>query len=130
LDADTPPTVFATKIDVADMRRRFGTEVPEFCLAERAQKSLDEPAAEKFNAKLQAIWPELRNELKAFVVPVEVLHKALADAGGPTTARELGLDIDFYREAVIHAREIRKRYSALDLAAGAGFIEEFAAGES
>ena len=112
------------------MRRRFGTEVTEICLAEMAQKSLDGPAAEKFNAKLQAIWPELRKELKAFVIPVEILHKALADAGGLTTARELGLDIDFYREAVIHAREIRKRYSALDLAADAGFLEEFAAGES
>jgi glycerol-1-phosphate dehydrogenase [NAD(P)+] len=129
LDSDTPPTVFATRIDVADMRRRFGSEVTEICLAEMAQKSLDEAAAEKFNARLQAVWPELRKELKAIVVPVEVLHKALADAGGPTTARQLGLDVDFYREAVIHAREIRKRYSALDLAADAGFIEAFAAGE-
>jgi hypothetical protein len=29
------------------------------------QKSLDELGAEKFNAKLQAIWPELREELRA-----------------------------------------------------------------
>ena len=64
------------------------------------------------------------------MVPVDMMRQALADAGGPTTARELGLDVDFYREAVIHAREIRKRYSALDLAADAGFLEEFAAGET
>lgn len=130
LDADKPPTVFPTRIDEADMRRRFGAEVTEICLTEMVQKSLDGPGAEKFNAKLQAIWPELRKELEAIAVPVEVMHQALAAAGGATTARELGLDVDFYREAVIHAREIRKRYSALDLAADAGFLEAFAAGES
>jgi hypothetical protein len=35
--------------------------------------------------------------------------KPLAASGGPPTAAQLGLDGDFYREAVCHAREIRKR---------------------
>ena len=129
LDADRPPTVRPTRIDETGMRRRFGDEVSAICLAEMEQKALDGLGAEKFNARLQAIWPELRRELRAFVVPEDVMRQALAAAGGPTTARELGLDVDFYREAVIHAREIRKRYSALDLAADAGFLEKFAAGE-
>lgn len=130
LDREQPPIVRPTRIDEADMRRRFGDEATAICLTEMAEKSLDEAAAERFNTKLQAIWPQLREELRAVVVPVDMMRQALADAGGPTTARELGLDVDFYREAVIHAREIRKRYSALDLAADAGFLEEFAAGET
>jgi glycerol-1-phosphate dehydrogenase [NAD(P)+] len=129
LDADRPPTVRATRIDETAMRRRFGDEVSAICLAEMEQKALDGLGAEKFNARLQAIWPELQRELRAFLVPEDVMRQALADAGGPTTARELGLDVDFYREAVLHAREIRKRYSALDLAADAGFLEKFVAGE-
>lgn len=129
LKGDQPPTVFPTTLDEADMRRRYGDEVAAICLAEMAQKSLDGPGAEKFNAKLNTVWPQLREELKTMIVPVDVMRQALMDAGGPTTARELGLDVDFYREAVIHAREIRKRYSALDLAADAGFLEKFAAGE-
>ena len=129
LDLDRPPVVSRTRIDASDMRRRFGDEVAAICLAEMEQKSLDRLGADKFNARLQAIWSDLRRELSAFVVPEDVMRQALADAGGPTTARELGLDVDFYREAVIHAREIRKRYSALDLAADAGFLEAFAAGE-
>jgi glycerol-1-phosphate dehydrogenase [NAD(P)+] len=112
------------------MTRRYGQEVAQICLSEMAQKSLDEKGAETFNAKLRRLWPTLRQELESFSVPVAVMQKALADSGGPTTAKELGLDVDFYREAVIHAREIRKRYSALDLAADAGFLEEFAAGET
>src|SRR6185312_15644125 len=104
-------------------------EIAAICLTEMAQKSLDGRGAEKFNAKLNAVWPQLREELKTMIVPADVMRQALMNAGGPTTARELGLDVDFYREAVIHAREIRKRYSALDLAADAGFLEKFAAGE-
>jgi len=129
LDADGPPKVHATKLDVPDMKRRYGEEVAQICLSEMAQKSLDEKGAEAFNAKLKELWPTLREELESFSVPVAVMQKALKDSGGPTTAQELGLDVDFYREAVIHAREIRKRYSALDLAADAGFLEAFAAGE-
>jgi glycerol-1-phosphate dehydrogenase [NAD(P)+] len=90
------------------------------------QKAFDEAGAQKLNEKIAAIWPQLRAELEAFSVPVDVMVKALKDSGGPTTARELGIDVDFYREAVIHAREIRKRYSALDIAADAGYIRDFA----
>jgi glycerol-1-phosphate dehydrogenase [NAD(P)+] len=130
LASDRPPRISATRIDEADMRRRYGDEVAKICLAELAQKSVDAAGAEAFNAKLESIWPELRAELKAFTVPVQTMHDALASAGGPTTAAELGLDVAFYREAVCHAREIRKRYSALDLAGDAGFLERFAMGES
>jgi len=93
------------------------------------QKALDTAGADKLNAKLEAIWPELRAELTEFTVPVAVMRDALTASGGPTTAAQLGLDVDFYREAVCHAREIRKRYSALDLASDAGLLEAFAAGE-
>jgi glycerol-1-phosphate dehydrogenase [NAD(P)+] len=129
LDADGPPRVYATRLDVPDMERRYGEEVAQICLSEMAQKSLDEAGAVRFNAKLEVLWPELRRELAAFTVPVEIMREALSAAGGPTTAKELGLDIDFYREAVVHAREIRKRYSALDLAADSDLLESFAAGE-
>jgi glycerol-1-phosphate dehydrogenase [NAD(P)+] len=54
----------------------------------------------------------------------------LRAAGGPTNAYELGLPVEFYREAVVHCREMRNRFSFLDIAADAGWLEEFADGES
>jgi glycerol-1-phosphate dehydrogenase [NAD(P)+] len=129
LDADAPPVVAATSVDETDMRRRYGDEVFAICRAELDQKALDAAGADRLNAKLESIWPQLRAELQAFRVPVERMRSALASAGGPTTAAALGLDVGFYREAVRHAREIRKRYSALDLAADARRLDEFAAGE-
>jgi glycerol-1-phosphate dehydrogenase [NAD(P)+] len=126
LDDKNPPKIGPTKIDEADMARRVGPEIAKVCVSEMKQKAFDEAGAEALNAKIADIWPKLRAELEAFSVPVDVMVKALKDSGGPTTAKELGLDVDFYREAVIHAREIRKRYSALDIAADAGYLRDFA----
>jgi glycerol-1-phosphate dehydrogenase [NAD(P)+] len=54
------------------------------------------------------------------MLPVQTMRDSLADAGGATTALELGLDPALYREAVLHAREMRNRYSVLDLLADSG----------
>jgi glycerol-1-phosphate dehydrogenase [NAD(P)+] len=129
LDDKNPPRIGPTRIDEADMILRVGPEIAKVCVSEMKQKAFDPAGAEALNAKLAAIWPELRAELEAFSMPVAVMVKALKDSGGPTTARELGIDVDFYREAVIHAREIRKRYSALDVAADQGYLRDFAQNE-
>lgn len=126
LAADKPPVVSPTRIDDADLRRRVGDEVAAICRAELAHKALDAAGAEALNAKLEALWPTLRAELLRFTLPVATMHDALAASGGPTTAAGLHLDGDFYREAVRHAREIRRRYSMLDLAADAGLLDRFA----
>lgn len=126
LASDKPPVVAPTRIDEADLRRRVGAEVAPICLAEMAHKALDHAGAVAMNAKLEALWPTLRAELQGFTLPVEAMRTALAASGGPTTAAELRLDVGFYREAVRHAREIRRRYSMLDLAADAGLLDRFA----
>ncbi len=38
------------------------------------------------------------------------------------TVSDLALPVDFYRNAVIHAREIRDRFTFLDLAADSGIF--------
>jgi glycerol-1-phosphate dehydrogenase [NAD(P)+] len=43
--------------------------------------------------------------------------------GAPTTPEDLALPTDFYRDAVVHAREIRDRFTFLDLAADSGLFE-------
>jgi glycerol-1-phosphate dehydrogenase [NAD(P)+] len=57
------------------------------------------------------------------MLPVATMRDALAGAGGATTALELGLDSALYREAVLYAREMRNRYSVLDLLADSGELE-------
>ena len=110
------------------MARRMGAAAAG-CLKEFRAKAFDETGAAAFNERLAALWPALRRELAAFAIPVAQLHDWLKASGGPTNARELGLDPGFYREAVVGAREMRNRFSFLDIAADAGLLEDFAATE-
>lgn len=129
LSEEKPPVVKPTKIDAADMERRMGASAAQ-CLEELQKKAFDERGAAAFNERLQELWPQLREELKAFMLPVEEMVGLLKSTGGPTTAAELGASSDLYREAVVHCREMRNRFSFLDIAADAGMLEDFARGEA
>jgi glycerol-1-phosphate dehydrogenase [NAD(P)+] len=129
LASATPPTLRPTVLDPADMARRMGADVASECLADIAPKLLDANGAAALNEHLQHIWPDLQRELAAFVIPVNEMTRLLAAAGGPTTSADLGVPVDFYREAVVHCREMRNRFSFLDLAADSGILADFAAGE-
>jgi glycerol-1-phosphate dehydrogenase [NAD(P)+] len=129
LASETPPVVRPTRIDEADMARRMGAAAGD-CLAEFAKKALDAEGARALNAKLEKLWPDLRRECLSFALPVAEMTRLLRDSGGPTTAKELGAPVDFYREAVVHCREMRNRYSFLDIAADAGFLADFAESET
>ena len=63
------------------------------------------------------------------MLPTADLQAALTAAGAPTTPADLGIPAELYRDALIHARAIRNRYTILDLAADAGLLEGFASSE-
>lgn len=126
LARETPPFVFPTEIDENDMARRMGPAIARECRSEWRKKAFCEESADRFNRRLEWIWPDLRQELGRFTIPVPELDAMLEAAGGPRTAAELGLPVDFYREAVRHNREMRNRFSFIDLAADAGLLDEFA----
>jgi glycerol-1-phosphate dehydrogenase [NAD(P)+] len=103
------------------MRRRYGP-LADDCLAVMRAKALD---ADRVRARLEASWPELRRRLQDVALAPERLEQALAAAGAAARPEQLGIDPVFYRDAVLHAREIRERYSMLDLAADAGLLQGF-----
>lgn len=125
LAMDKPPKVYPTEIDEAGMIERYGPEVGAQCLAEFRKKALDEDGAAAMNRRLSEIWPQLRVELNAKSMPVERMREALKAAKGATTGEELGLDQDLWHQAMLHAREIRGRWSFLDFAADARMLEDF-----
>ncbi len=129
LASETPPVVQATRIDENDMRRRMGAEIAGQCLAEYRKKAFDEGSAAAFNARLEAEWPTLRKELLQFSIPVAEMEAMLAAAGGPACAKDLGLSVDFYREAVRHAHEMRNRFSFADIACDSGLLDDMAGAE-
>ncbi|WP_244564479.1 sn-glycerol-1-phosphate dehydrogenase [Rhizobium sullae] len=130
LDSETPPQIRPSRIVPQAMARRMGAEVAAQCYQEIQPKIFDARGAAEINEKLATLWPVLRAELNAFALPVAEMEQLLRDAGGPMTAADLGLPVEIYREALIYSREMRNRYSFLDIAADTGMLEDFAGGEA
>ena len=125
LALDRPPKVRPTIIREDDFIVRYGRLIGPMCYGEAKKKALDADSAKAFNAKLEALWPELREELKAFFMDPAEMKAILAAAGGPTTATELGLSVPLWRKAMKYARDVRNRWSFLDLADDAGLLDDF-----
>jgi glycerol-1-phosphate dehydrogenase [NAD(P)+] len=124
LARDEPPRVAPQAIDAPAMRRRYGA-LADDCLAVMRAKALDADRADALNARLEERWPELRRRLTDVALPPARLEQTLVAAGAAVRPKDLDIDPAFYREAVLHAREIRERYAMLDLAADAGLLEAF-----
>jgi glycerol-1-phosphate dehydrogenase [NAD(P)+] len=129
LAMQNPPQIKATRVDEAAMLKRYGPEIGPICIAEHKKKAMDGAKAAAFNEKLKALWPTLRAELLPMCLPVERMETALKSAGGPTTAAEMNMDVTVYRNSLRFGREIRNRYSFLDLADDAELLEDFVLGE-
>jgi glycerol-1-phosphate dehydrogenase [NAD(P)+] len=125
LAMDAAPRIKPTHIVETDFVDRYGEDIGRMCYAEAMKKSFDKNGAAEFNAKLESLWPQLRNELQRFVMPPAEMAAILRAAGGPTTASELGLPRKIWRDAMKHARDVRNRWSFLDLADDAGLLDDF-----
>jgi glycerol-1-phosphate dehydrogenase [NAD(P)+] len=106
------------------MLTHFGAERGNACWAEFKQKMLDPDTAEAMNARIEARWPEIQRRIGTIRLPAHTLETALKRAEAPTTPAALGWTPAFYNQAVRHAREIRNRWTILDLAADAGLLDE------
>lgn len=118
-----PPRLTAPNLTQADFERRYGPETGASCWREFAKKQLDEAGAEALNARLADHWHSIAEEVAAIAVPSARLEAALLSVGGPTRPEDLGISSERYRSAVRHAREIRDRFTCLDLAADSGLLD-------
>ncbi len=123
--ADQPPVFEPTNIPVDDLRARFGLTAVEM-ITQTERKALDRRKADVLNEKLQAEWPRITERLRAVMLPHNTLYEAMKKAGCQLTGADLGLDPEFYRDAVRYSRFIRDRFSFLDVAGDSGQLEAFA----
>lgn len=129
LSSETPPQVKPTVIDEDGMRARMGARVAEQCIAEYRKKAFDAAGAAAFNERIAAIWPELRRECLAMMIPPAELTAMLEAAGAPVDGAGLGCPTDLWREALRRGHEMRNRFSFVDIACDAGILDDFVAGE-
>ncbi len=121
------PQLGPTSATEGEIRAHFGPELGEACWAEFRRKQPDEATRETINGRLATVWPAIRDRIASVTRPAQQLHDILRRAGAPTTPADLGWPTSFYRDAVLHAREIRDRWTFLDFAADIGALKEAAA---
>ena len=116
----TRPVVQADTATEAEFRARYGDELGASCWAEFNRKRLDAEGAERLNDLFADRWPEIRDRIGAVLLGTRRLTDVLRAAGSDLTPEAIHLDRGFYEGALLHAREIRNRYTFLDLAANSG----------
>ncbi|UCD79344.1 MAG: iron-containing alcohol dehydrogenase [Desulfobacterales bacterium] len=126
LRAKNPPSLAPTQIDEAGMYQRYGNKIGPQCIKELKRKALDQEKADKVNRHLKKNWENFAAQLRAVMLPTARLLTAMQEIGAPRTGRDLGFPQSFYREIVLHSREVRDRFTMLDLAADSGMLEGFA----
>ncbi len=117
------PVLRAQKIRAADFETRYGRVTGSSCWHEFAKKRLDGESAAALSQRLAENWAQIVEEISEISLPADTLRETLRKIDAPTTYRDLGLPAAFYRDAVVHAREIRDRFTFLDLAADSGVFD-------
>ena len=121
--AGPAPVLRSPRVGPRDLEERFGPVTGRSCWQEFAKKRLDAAAVASLNDRLAELWQGVAAEISGIAIPAERLCETMRKIDAPTTFSDLALPANFYRDAVIHAREIRDRFTFLDLAADSGFFE-------
>jgi glycerol-1-phosphate dehydrogenase [NAD(P)+] len=122
LELDDPPELCESRITPESVKAYFGADVGTACWRELEPKLLDRKRAAALNERLDAIWDDLRNELARVTRPVMDIMHLLEGIGAPANYRDLKLDRAYFADAIRHAREVRNRYTFLDLAGDSGLL--------
>ncbi len=118
-----PPELRANTDDEAAFVARYGEDMGRSCWAEFARKRLDEAGAGAANERIAASWDRIRGMIASVTRPSRFLADVLRRAGAPTAPEDLGWPRTFYDRAIRQARDIRDRYTFLDLAADSFRLE-------
>ncbi len=121
--AESPPLLAADQTTEAEFITRYGNELGRATWAEFAAKRLTPERADELNHRIATHWQDFMAYAHGVTLPSTQIAAVLRAAGAPTTPEAIHLDRPFYEHALAHAREIRNRYTALDLAAQSGRLE-------
>lgn len=109
----------------SEVRALFaGEEFLETAVEETLAKHCTRPELQPQLARLQSIWPVLRERLSAQLIPLADIRHRLQLAGAPTTPEEIGLTRDRLRRSFRRAYHIRRRFTVLDVAIRTGLLDD------
>lgn len=116
-------TLQPDRITDAELRARYGSELGASISSEFSSKRLGREEVDALNHRLERDWNTIRERLAAVMLGPARIEAALRSTGAPTNPQAIHLKRSFFEEAIVHAREIRNRYTVLDLAAQADRLD-------
>ena len=93
---------------------------------ERTAKKNDPAEHAKRLTVIQSRWEELKAVMRENLPSSEKVMELLRTLGGPVSPEEIGVEPSLVKEAVLLAKELRNRYTILQLLWDLGLLEEFA----
>jgi len=117
------PVIVPDMVDKPNFVARYGEELGASCWAEFQGKRIDKAKADAMNDRLGSGWHDMREKIAAILLPTAYLTAVLTAAGADLTPQSIHLSRNFYEAALLNCREIRNRYTFLDLAANAGHLD-------
>ncbi|MBK1870808.1 sn-glycerol-1-phosphate dehydrogenase [Taklimakanibacter albus] len=115
-----PPRLGPDSETEASFTSRYGETLGPSCWADFAHKRLSAEKAEALNDHIARSWPDIADKIAAISLAPDHLEKVLKAAGAEITPEAIHLPRAFYDQALLRCREIRNRYTFLDLAANGG----------
>jgi len=125
LDVDTAVSAWPPPAAVeATITESLGIgELAEKARVETAAKAVTPGTLRARLGRLREVWPAIRDRLRRHLPPSGRLRDMLAAAGAPTEPEQIGITRERLRLSFRQAYLIRRRFTALDLAAEAGVLD-------
>jgi len=108
---------------IGEFKERYGGMAEEV-LEEFKGKWFPPDEMKRVLGKIQKKWDHIRGLILESWVPPHKILENLKTAGAPTRIDEIGVSEEEFREAVLHAREIRNRWTILDMAYLVGILPD------
>ncbi len=106
----------------AEIRRAYGSAAGEIlALEEQARKNAAPERLRRIDS-MEAHWGEILAQLAALPA-AEELASLLREIGCPCTPQEIGIDRDVLRDTFLYCKEVRARYTLLQLVSDLGLAE-------
>lgn len=124
LDVASICRAWPTRADVERTVRGWYTvpAMAEKAIEESLAKYVDDGGLAQRLTVIQECWPVLRDRLTTQLMTVVQLRDSLQAAGCPVEPADIGVDLPRLKSSYYLARQIRRRYTVLDLAGETGVL--------
>jgi glycerol-1-phosphate dehydrogenase [NAD(P)+] len=117
LAREAPPVLLPNRLTRESVVAHFGETMGESIWRELEGKLFDGAQTDELNARLAARWDSIRERISRMTLGAAAQRAVLVAAGAPVAHGELGWSDALFGRALAHGREIRNRYTFLDLRA-------------